>query len=496
MLESDLTPNAGSSLPSEGRLRLFQTLASLPSAQFEEIIFALNPPRGNLPGSSASQSQRSKALLEWAESPIGNGLRTVENLLDRVAFKDIKNTENYHAFAITGKVSSSSLSEVKAIIQLLRRKTGDDSLDFVFYEEGSIRIIIRGKRDSIDEIEDLFDWNELDEIEPSVEYVRKLRANTPSFRKARLIRILKMLDASLSLARSRTLSSANELIGYLVDHLSSSVEVSSKLLTAVEKFRVQAEAVESSNRGKREIIPEVVFTRFSDQSTRTDESLRRSQQNVGRLKSSFRKFNLNRINNSYSLRLTKESVIRIRDILAEVSQAEQVNESLPFDSVASIPDSSRTRPPFFSTALAYLSTMLALSRLYPPTFLLSLLVTLGTGAYVLYDKKFGNNVNTARKLSEELSQILVQSKFIIRELDNELSRVLDSSDAPNFTNADLRGANLGHVYIDSTLLEGADFTNADVFGTCFRDDALITMSDRSDLQSRGAIFIDLTTRSA
>ncbi|MBE9157017.1 NACHT domain-containing protein [Nodosilinea sp. LEGE 06152] len=63
------------------RLRLVQTLNALPPTQFEEIIFALQPPGGNVPGNSAPQGARSAALLEWVESPIGPGLSALEAVL-------------------------------------------------------------------------------------------------------------------------------------------------------------------------------------------------------------------------------------------------------------------------------------------------------------------------------------------------------------------------------------------------------------------------------
>ncbi len=63
------------------RLRLVQALNALPSTQFEEIVFALQPPSGNVPSSAASQGARSTALLEWVESPIGPGLAALDAVL-------------------------------------------------------------------------------------------------------------------------------------------------------------------------------------------------------------------------------------------------------------------------------------------------------------------------------------------------------------------------------------------------------------------------------
>ena len=55
----------------QDRTQLYQFLLSLPSPQFDAVVFDLNPPRGNLPPSSAPQSDRVSALLNWVESPVG-----------------------------------------------------------------------------------------------------------------------------------------------------------------------------------------------------------------------------------------------------------------------------------------------------------------------------------------------------------------------------------------------------------------------------------------
>ena len=66
------------------RLRLIQTLNALPSTQFDEIVFALNPPVGNMPGNSAPQGSRSKELLAWLESPVGSGLTSLKMLVESI----------------------------------------------------------------------------------------------------------------------------------------------------------------------------------------------------------------------------------------------------------------------------------------------------------------------------------------------------------------------------------------------------------------------------
>lgn len=64
------------------RLKLSQRLSQIPGPQFEEMLFALNVPKGIVAGPSAPQRQRVVSLLEWAESEMGHGLDTLEDLLE------------------------------------------------------------------------------------------------------------------------------------------------------------------------------------------------------------------------------------------------------------------------------------------------------------------------------------------------------------------------------------------------------------------------------
>lgn len=70
--------------PFQKRAALFQLLSGLPGPQFEQVIFLLKPPTGNVPPASAAQGQRVPALLEWAESPIGCGLESVEQAINAI----------------------------------------------------------------------------------------------------------------------------------------------------------------------------------------------------------------------------------------------------------------------------------------------------------------------------------------------------------------------------------------------------------------------------
>ncbi len=75
------------------RLHLIQTLNALPAPQFNELVFALNEPKGNLPSNSAPQGDRSIALLNWIESPIGPGLRELEMVLASLMGNQVQTIE-------------------------------------------------------------------------------------------------------------------------------------------------------------------------------------------------------------------------------------------------------------------------------------------------------------------------------------------------------------------------------------------------------------------
>jgi hypothetical protein len=75
------------------RLHLIQALNTLPETQFNELVFALNPPKGNIPSNSAPQGDRSIALLNWIESPIGPGLGEPEMVLASLMGNQVQTIE-------------------------------------------------------------------------------------------------------------------------------------------------------------------------------------------------------------------------------------------------------------------------------------------------------------------------------------------------------------------------------------------------------------------
>lgn len=61
---------------------LVRSLSGLPAAQVEQLIFAMKPPFGVVPPSSAPVATRIAALLNWCEGSSGPGLRELQKCLD------------------------------------------------------------------------------------------------------------------------------------------------------------------------------------------------------------------------------------------------------------------------------------------------------------------------------------------------------------------------------------------------------------------------------
>jgi hypothetical protein len=78
------TADAGKPLSSQQRLALMQELNGMIAQQFNMLVYAVNPPAGMIPGMPAPQADRVHALLNWAESPTGCGIDTVNETLQAI----------------------------------------------------------------------------------------------------------------------------------------------------------------------------------------------------------------------------------------------------------------------------------------------------------------------------------------------------------------------------------------------------------------------------
>ena len=66
------------------RLALFQLLSNLPGPTFDAIVYAVKVPPPLMPPGFAPQGQRTPALLNWAQSPVGCGLDKLEAVINAV----------------------------------------------------------------------------------------------------------------------------------------------------------------------------------------------------------------------------------------------------------------------------------------------------------------------------------------------------------------------------------------------------------------------------
>lgn len=105
-------------LSAQERLRLIQTLNALPSAQFGELVFALRPSSGILPGNAAPQGSRSAALLQWVESPTGPGLADLESVLGEIV------AGRSGTYQPSASQEPSAEDVLREIIQTLRENQG------------------------------------------------------------------------------------------------------------------------------------------------------------------------------------------------------------------------------------------------------------------------------------------------------------------------------------------------------------------------------------
>ena len=180
------TQRSGTDLSFQDRLYIIQTVNGLPPAQFDELCFALNPPKGLVPANAASQGERSKALLDWAEGPTGPGLMAVDQGLQAFIPKITQPEQSPQpkAFAVSGRMGELSPAELEAIVQLLRQKTGDDSITLAFYTEGSIKLVLNGSPEGLNKLQELFDSGELTNVLDGrpVEYVHSIEGNATEAR--------------------------------------------------------------------------------------------------------------------------------------------------------------------------------------------------------------------------------------------------------------------------------------------------------------------------
>ena len=81
-------------------------------------------------------------------------------------------TKKRLAFAIAGSIEEVDQDKLEAIVALLRKITGDTSIEIVGKEKGSIKLILEGSQEGLEKLKALFDSGELTKVDDiPVEYV-------------------------------------------------------------------------------------------------------------------------------------------------------------------------------------------------------------------------------------------------------------------------------------------------------------------------------------
>ena len=178
-------------LSTEDRLLLIQTLNALPKTQFDEIVFALKPPPGNVPDNPAPQGERVAALLKWVESPIGPGLLAIDHLLQTFIPTKFGPQIQHIELTLKGEIDSTTATRMREFVDFLRSETKGNSISISFFEEGSIKLVLSGTPEDLEKLQKFIESGGPESLDmPQVETVESVDSNSTKARKARLIQVL------------------------------------------------------------------------------------------------------------------------------------------------------------------------------------------------------------------------------------------------------------------------------------------------------------------
>ncbi|MEL6382692.1 MAG: pentapeptide repeat-containing protein [Cyanobacteria bacterium J06626_18] len=186
--QAQTSQDAHPDLPFEDRLYVIKTVSALPLRQFEQLITVLNPPADVMPPKAASRSQRSKALLDWVEGPMGPGLALIDEELQAL----VPGATAPKAIVFANDTADLAGIKLAAIMRQVKQKTEDDSLTLAFYTTGHIKLVLNGSPEGLEKLQALFDSGELLNASggSAVELVCSIASDTLDARKARLIQAL------------------------------------------------------------------------------------------------------------------------------------------------------------------------------------------------------------------------------------------------------------------------------------------------------------------
>ena len=449
MVETTSVREERPKLSAKDRLCLIQTINALPLIQFDELVFALDPPKGLVAPNTAAQGQRSKDLLDWLEGPSGPGLAPLDEMIGSIIEKYSHKADKYLAFAISGKIKSSTSSELKAFVELLRRKTGCSSIDIAFFEEGSIKFFVSVSYPSIDIIEELFNTGELNNLEiSSIESIEDINKSSSIARKCRLIRVLRLFYKRHGSNRGTNLISDHDLVIDIVSRILHNINLSRDVIRMLIDDIINFFGVESADEIIYSLDINIDRALASAQDLSFAVSTNDTPSNI------FEQVRTSNIICVYDLSC---SLIHIFSLIHNILHA---NEStLNHNSIR------------------------------------NLIYNLVRASDIILDIKH-NLVNALRSLDPFLDSHQIRNidsiSVLINALSIEREIILNSlcNGKLTLSKADLSGADLSYLNLMEADLTETDLTNADVTGTLLRNNPGLTDEDKQNLQSRGAIILD------
>ena len=136
------------------RLDLICQLSELPLTQLGQIEFALNVPKGVMPGMAAPVGERAKAMLDWADGSSGPGLEVVYEVAQKIipALHPLEQSAPvgqsltmHLVITLDGDANELNLEELLSLLNELRNVSNDNTLEIIQIEQGhGIRCIVGG----------------------------------------------------------------------------------------------------------------------------------------------------------------------------------------------------------------------------------------------------------------------------------------------------------------------------------------------------------------
>ena len=162
-----LSRNDGSieSLSALKRFKLVGLMNSLPEAEFNQVVLALNPTPGLVAPRGASKGDRTFDLFEWIQSSNGPGLEVLIKILQEIPNSNLEellsNTSYRYKVTLDVDPERIDINQLKQVINGLGSMVGDDSIRIIGVDKGSLTIYFTGDPDKLQRLPELFDSGQL-----------------------------------------------------------------------------------------------------------------------------------------------------------------------------------------------------------------------------------------------------------------------------------------------------------------------------------------------